>query len=384
MWVKYKTHSMAGIYLHIPFCRKACHYCDFHFSTSFGLKDEILHFMRRELELRLNAITEVSSIYFGGGTPSVLSGEEISDFMRIIRQQFDLTPSLEVTLEANPDDLTAEKLTEFKSAGINRLSVGVQSFYDEDLEWMNRSHNAQQAEQSLRLAADFGFENLSLDLIFGYPLLTEEKWNYNISRALQLPINHISCYSMTVESGTALFHQIKKGQTPHLPDELSNVQYLKLIDRLTSSGWDHYEHSNFCLPGKRSRHNSAYWDGLPYLGIGPGAHGFMDRKRYWNPSSNSQYVRAWKAGENPENWEELSTLDIHNEFLMTQLRQSRGLQLEGYQEKFGEHMLHLLLSEAEPFLHNEQLIQEDGHLRLSLKGRLISDHIIAELFQLEA
>jgi len=375
---------MAGIYLHIPFCRKACHYCDFHFSTSFKTKSEVLQSMVKEIQSRAHESDRIDSIYFGGGTPSILNVSELNLLLSCIKQTFSISNACEITLEANPDDLNPKKLAELYQAGINRLSIGIQSFFEEDLNWMNRTHNAEQALHCVTDAHKAGIKNISIDLIFGYPLLTQAKWESNLQRAFSLPIQHLSCYSMTVELGTALYHQIKQGQTPPPVDENANSQYEYLMDEMAQHGWEHYEISNFAKPGHHSKHNSSYWSGQAYIGIGPGAHGFTGKERYWNPAHNIRYLQAWQENNNPEEIEVLEAKDLHNEFILTQLRQSKGIDQKDYQARFSSQQWQILMQEADEHLKTGHLQFTENQLSLTRQGKKLADSIISDLFQVEA
>lgn len=283
---------MAGIYLHIPFCKQACYYCNFHFSTSLAQKDAMVQAILREIQLQQNYLDglAVSSIYFGGGTPSILPEEDLQALLQALHQHFNITPDAEITLEANPDDLTAAKLAALKAAGINRLSIGVQSFHEEDLQWMNRAHNSQQATQCITLAQAAGFENITIDLIYGGPTLSDEGWAANVQQAIALKVPHLSCYALTVEAGTALDHFIKKKKMAAVDTDKAARHFEQLMQWMQAAGYEHYEISNFALPGWHSRHNSSYWQGKSYLGIGPSAHSFNGTSRQWNIANNTAYI----------------------------------------------------------------------------------------------
>ena len=304
---------MAGIYIHIPFCKQACHYCDFHFSTSLKHKDELLQCIHEELQLQRPYLENqtVETIYFGGGTPSLLSASELNKIIDTVHQNFEVLNQAEITLEANPDDLGIEKLKELRNTAINRLSIGVQSFFDEDLKWMNRAHQAQEAETAVKRAQDFGLENITIDLIYGYPLLSDEKWNNNIQKTIDLTIPHISSYSLTVESQTALDSFIKKGQQKPLDEMQSATQFKFLIQELTQNGFEHYEISNFAKPNQYAKHNTNYWRGIHYLGIGPSAHSFNGQSRQWNIANNAKYIQEITLKKVPFT---LETLSLENKF----------------------------------------------------------------------
>lgn len=280
---------MAGIYFHIPFCKQACHYCDFHFSTSLRYKDELLAAMLQELVLRKPYLEEqtIESIYFGGGTPSLLNETELSRLIDAIETNYSISRNVEITLEANPDDLYAAKVTDFRKTNINRFSIGIQSFFEEDLKWMNRAHNASEAESAIKRVQDAGFENITADLIYGFPLLSDEKWAANIEKMTSMDVPHISAYSMTVEPQTALGSFIKTGKQKPMNEGQSADQFVLLMEQLEGKNYEQYEISNFARGEAYSKHNSNYWRGVSYLGIGPSAHSFNQESRQWNISNNA-------------------------------------------------------------------------------------------------
>ena len=372
---------MAGLYLHIPFCRQACHYCDFHFSTSLRLKEPLLCALLRELELRRDYLrgAELQSIYFGGGTPSVLEVEELERLLDKIFALHRVAPDAEITLEANPDDLSPEKCRRLAATPVNRLSIGIQSFHDEDLRFMNRAHDARQAHAALRAALDAGFENLTLDLIYGTPTLDDERWLDNLRQALSYGVPHLSCYSLTVEPRTALAAFIQQGKAP-APDEAAAArQFELLMDFAAAAGFEHYEISNFARPGFIARHNSAYWKGLPYLGIGPSAHSFDGRSRCWNIAHNPRYIRALERGELPAQTETLTPAQRYNEYVLTGLRTRWGCTLEGVR-RFGEELPAHFLRAAEPHLRSGALLRRGECFALSRAGKLLADRIALDLF----
>jgi len=340
--------------------------------------------MERELALRLaqQSISHVSSIYFGGGTPSLLNAHEIARFLDLLSSKYSLE-GIEITLEANPDDLSKNKLNELKLAGINRLSIGIQSFFEEDLRWMNRSHNAQQAETCLDNASALGFKNLNADLIFGYPLLSDDKWQGNMEKMLEYPINHLSTYSMTVESGTALHHAIIHKKEKPMEEGQAEKQYRMIMKFLESKGWEHYEISNFCLPGNPSQHNSAYWSGEPYLGIGPSAHGYNGSERYWNIANNAQYLRGIDEGILPEEIEILKRKDQLNEMLLTRLRTAQGLNKAAFFAKFEQRALTSLIHQIQTPEMLPYFFMDDAFIRLNKEGFLLADYLISQLFEVD-
>lgn len=372
---------MAGIYLHIPFCRQACHYCNFHFSTSLKLKNEFVAALLKEIQLQQNYLPAepVNTIYFGGGTPSLLTIDELSSVLQTIRQTFTVAADAEVTLEANPDDIVEEKLQHWKQAGINRLSIGVQSFFEEDLRWMNRAHTAQQAIGNLQLARQY-FDNITIDLIYGTPTLPDDKWQHNVQQAIALGITHLSCYALTVEPGTALAHMVKKHTTIDVNTEDQARQFLLLMDWMQQAGYEHYEISNFALPSKRSRHNSSYWQGASYLGLGPSAHSFNGQSRQWNVANNALYINSLKEGKVPFEIEHLTNTQRLNEYIMTSLRTVEGLNLNYVTGQFGPKAAATLQREATQFMETGKMQLNNGYLQLTKEGKLFADGIAAELF----
>lgn len=373
---------MAGIYLHIPFCKKACHYCDFHFSTSWKYKNEMLEAIHKELELQGSYLENqsIETIYFGGGTPSVLDPQEIRKVLDKIASLHPIASSAEITLEANPDDLDAAKVQGLKQTGINRFSIGIQSFFEEDLRWMNRAHTASEAESSVMRVQDAGFENITLDLIYGYPLLTDAKWQTNISKVISLGVPHVSAYSMTVEQRTALASFIKKGRQQPMNDSQSAEQFQILIDKLEAAGFEQYEISNFAKPGKHSIHNTNYWKGILYLGVGPSAHSFNGESRQWNIANNAKYIDALTKGMVPSEIEVLSRKDRVNEYIMTSLRTAWGMDLNKISLDFGKEYLQEINERLKEFLEKGLVVHSDSFITLSYEGKLFADHIASELF----
>lgn len=377
---------MSGIYLHIPFCKQACHYCDFHFSTSMKKKKEMMVMMAREIALRSDWFsgstpTVIETIYFGGGTPSVLDSADLNFLLDTIDKHFKVGSSPEITVEANPDDLTSDYLKALSRTPVNRLSIGVQSFFEEDLRLMNRAHNATQALASVQMATDF-FDSISLDLIYGIPGLTDEKWMQNINRALQLGVSHISSYALTVESKTALAHFVKKGIIPKPDDAQAQAQFLMIIDQLEAHDFVHYELSNFAKEGYFSKNNSAYWLGKPYLGIGPSAHSFNGVQRGWNVSNNSQYIHALHENLLPLEVETLSLTDRYNEYVMTGLRTIWGVDLGRLETEFGPRFKTYFLQQAASHLEQHLLYIDGEIVRTTRKGKFLSDGIASDLFLL--
>ncbi len=375
---------MAGIYIHIPFCKQACHYCDFHFSTSLKKKQELLAALKHELFLRKQELNgeEIETIYFGGGTPSILAMEEINALIEAVYQNYTVVDQPEITLEANPDDLDSATILRLAQSKVNRLSIGIQSFGEEDLKMMNRAHNATEAITCLQEVVQY-FDNISIDLIYGIPNLSNERWLANIQRVLDLGIPHISCYALTVEERTALNKLIQKGVIPSPKEEVAHAHFMLLIDKLKQSGYIHYELSNFAKPGYYSKNNSAYWLGKKYLGIGPSAHSFDGKYRSWNISNNPLYIKAIEAGELPSEIEELSITDRYNEYVMTGLRTIWGVDLARIEHEFGSTFHEYLVRESASFIADGLMHEAAGILTITDKGKFLSDGIASDLFWLD-
>ncbi len=376
---------MAGIYIHIPFCKQACHYCDFHFSTNLKYKDAMIQALLRELDLRKNYLSAeyIDTIYFGGGTPSLMEEKDISAVLKKIYQLYPINSNPEITLEANPDDLNAKNLKSFQHIGINRLSIGVQSFIQRDLEWMNRAHTSNEALDSIKRAQDIGLENISIDLIYGIPGLSDKEWKENIQQAIELEIKHISSYALTVEKGTALGSWVSKGRVKSPDEEQAAAQFELLMDEMAANGFEHYEISNFCKPGFHSRHNSSYWEAKKYLGIGPSAHSFNKHSRQWNVANNHQYIDQLDRGVLPATVEELSMENQLNEYLMISLRTNKGINLTYIRDEFGSEILETLEKNFEPFLEQKLLSLENNFCKTTKAGKLMADKIASDLFILE-
>ena len=373
---------MAGIYIHIPFCKKACHYCDFHFSTSLKYKSDMLNAIMKELVLQqayLNTTT-LESIYFGGGTPSLLTQTELTQIFDVITKLYQIANNAEITLEANPDDLTSRKLSELAQTPINRLSIGIQSFHDEDLQWMNRSHNAHEATNSIKRAQDTGFDNLTIDLIYGYPLLSDTKWIQNINQATSLAIPHISAYCITVEQGTALAHLINNKQQATIIDEQGANQLLLAMDLLERKGFEQYEISNFCQTNKQGKHNANYWKQQKYVGIGPSAHSYNGTTRQWNIKNNLKYIESISKDLIPAEIETLSIENRLNEYMMTSLRTSWGMDLNKIHVNFGEQENDRIRESLTTFKENNWINIEADTVTLTKQGKLFADYISASLF----
>ncbi len=373
--------NMAGIYIHIPFCRKACHYCNFHFSTSLQQINAMAKAICTEAELRCNYINEkVNTIYFGGGTPSLLNVENFSLKIESLKKLFFIDKDAEITLEANPDDITTEKLYSWKDCGINRFSIGVQSFFDEDLVWMNRAHNATQAFECIKLAQQAAFKNISIDLIYGTPGLTDERWMQNLQTALSLDVPHLSCYALTVEANTALSKMIEQNKHKNVSTNKQSRQFELLMKWATSAGYEHYEISNFAKPGFRSKHNSSYWQGKHYLGLGPSAHSYNGVSRQWNVANNALYIKNIEKGIVPFELEQLTSTQKLNEYIMMSLRTTEGLQLNYIYNVWGEKALDKLQKDSFKFIKQTLMKRVSNNLVLVNKGKLFADGIAAEMF----
>jgi oxygen-independent coproporphyrinogen-3 oxidase len=378
---------MSGIYIHIPFCKQACHYCDFHFSTSIKKKDEMVLALAKELQLRKDEFQFdaefqcIETIYFGGGTPSVLNVEDVRLLIDTVRQNYPVSQNPEITLEANPDDLSEENLKAFAAIGINRLSIGIQSFFEEDLELMHRAHNSAQAKKCLELATRY-FDNISLDLIYGIPGMTNERWQQNIETALSFGIPHISSYALTVEPKTALNKLIQTGKVAAPKDEVAQEHFMILVETLEAKGFLHYELSNFGKENYFSRNNSAYWLGKKYIGIGPSAHSYDGISRSWNVANNTLYLKAIQKDELPHETEILTPEDRYNEYIMTGLRTIWGVSLVRIEQEFGTDYLNYLKQQSQKFINDDLLVITDGILKPTLKGKFLTDGIASDLFYL--
>ena len=369
---------MPGIYLHIPFCKQACHYCDFHFSTSMAKKERIVLALADELKMHRNGET-VETIYFGGGTPSVLSDTEISSLIKTVYDNFDVAENPEITLEANPDDLPETRFQSLKECGINRLSIGIQSFFDDDLRLMNRAHDAGQSLRAINAAVQV-FDNISIDLIYGIPAMSNERWKSNIEIALASGVPHISSYALTVEPRTALHKMVADGRVKTPSEDLAAEQFEILSQTLVQNGFIHYELSNFAKPGYFSRNNSAYWLGKKYIGVGPSAHSYDGIARSWNIANNSLYLKGIESGNRNFESETLSLADRYNESVMTGLRTIWGISLSRMEAEFGTGMRQYLEKRAQRFIADGLLEISDEILRTTQRGKFLSDGISSDLF----
>ncbi|WP_104735432.1 radical SAM family heme chaperone HemW [Hanstruepera ponticola] len=374
---------MAGIYIHIPFCKQACHYCDFHFSTSLKKKGDMVFALQNELLLRKGELKNqvVETIYFGGGTPSLLTNDEIQEIINSVYSNYKVVENPEITLEANPDDLTNKCINELIDSPINRLSIGIQSFFEDDLKLMNRAHNANEAKSCLEEVTKH-FDNISIDLIYGIPNATNAQWLENIETALSYGVPHISCYALTVEPKTALHSFIKKGIIEDVDDEAALEQFHILLDILESNNFVHYELSNFGKTGYFSKNNTAYWQGKPYLGIGPSSHSFNGKQRGWNVRNNNKYIKSLQDNQLPIEWEVLTKTDRYNEYIMTGLRTIWGVSLSKIEAEFGISYKKYLLQQADKFINQHLLYIDNNQLLATKKGKFLSDGIASDLFKL--
>lgn len=375
---------MSGIYIHIPFCKQACHYCDFHFSTSMKKKDEMVLALAKELQMRKKEFENetIETIYFGGGTPSILTIDEIRFLIDAVYEHYVVAENPEITLEANPDDLSNERIIELSKTPINRLSIGIQSFFEEDLVMMNRAHNSAEASKCLEEATKY-FDNISLDLIYGIPGMSNEKWKQNIETALSFGIPHISSYALTVEPKTALNKLIQTGKIAKPKDEVAEAHFQILVETLEANGFIHYELSNFGKEKYFSKNNSAYWLGEKYLGIGPSAHSYDGISRSWNVSNNSIYLKSMEENKLPNETEFLTITNRYNEYVMTGLRTIWGVSLERIDKEFGNEYLDYLQKQSQKFINDDLLFMDNNILKPTKKGKFLTDGIASDLFYLD-
>lgn len=369
---------MAGIYLHIPFCKQACHYCNFHFTTSLRYKDDLVQALLEEIKMEQEYLQgePIETIYFGGGTPSLLTIDDCRLLVEGIYKHYTVVPGAEITLEANPDDINREKLHHWKQLGVNRLSIGVQSFFEEELRWMNRAHDAGHARQCIEWSLAEGFHNFSIDLIYGSPLLTDAMWEQNVKTALDYGITHLSCYALTVEEKTPLHKQINALKKEDVDADKQARQFLQLMQWLRGAGYEHYEVSNFAKPGYRSRHNSSYWTGTKYLGLGPSAHSYNGTERRWNIANNNVYIKGITTHRPAHETEVLSPGDRLNEYIMISLRTMEGMNLEKVGDRERERIERLLTF----YVNDGLVIVQHNTARLTDEGMLMADGIASRLF----
>ncbi|MBS1975810.1 MAG: radical SAM family heme chaperone HemW [Bacteroidetes bacterium] len=372
---------MAGLYLHIPFCKQACYYCDFHFSTDSKYRIDLLKAMEKELSLQKDYLRGqvMGTVYLGGGTPSLLTFQELKHLLAAIHENFTITAGAEITLEANPDDLQPWKLEELKSLGINRLSIGIQTFDDRLLEFLHRAHKGDEAVQSVLDARRSGFDNISIDLIYGIPGLTNEYWKETIRKALALSPEHISAYALTIEERTVFGHQLKKGKFPMADEEIVAQQFEILMDEMDTAGYQHYEISNFCKPGRMAVHNSNYWKREHYLGIGPSAHSYRGDSRQFNVKNNAIYIRSIDQGALPFEKEILSREDQINDYILTSLRTSWGLNALTLLEEWNDDLWTRSSAQLHGLIDAGMIEFADPILRLTRKGKLLADKIAEDL-----
>lgn len=372
---------MAGIYLHIPFCRQACTYCNFHFTTSMRYKNDFVKALAKEAETEKEYLKgeRINSIYFGGGTPSILEISNLEFLISNLFKNYTVAENAEISLEANPDDITSKRLSEWKDLGINRLSIGIQSFFEKELRWMNRAHNAERAVNSLQLARK-EFDNITIDLIYGSPLLTDEMWKQNVDRAIESGIPHLSCYALTVEEKTPLHKLINTNKTPNVDNDKQARQFLLLMQWLKEKDYDHYEVSNFAKPGFRSRHNSSYWKGEKYLGLGPSAHSYNEIERRWNVANNNLYIKSINEDCVQRETELLTSTQKLNELIMISLRTMEGLDLNKLEREFGIKERERIEKKVQKFATSNLVTLNNSVVQLTDEGMLRADGIASELF----
>jgi len=372
---------MAGIYIHIPFCRQKCNYCDFYKTVNTSLISKFLDALTKELHERKNYINSmpVETIYFGGGTPSVLKEKELDEILTLIHKEFVITNNSEITLEANPDDLSEDYLKQIYRSGINRLSIGIQSFKDEYLKKMNRRHNAKQAIKSVENAVKTGINNISTDLIYGLPGLKNKDWQYSLDQVFKLPVLHLSAYHLTYHEGTAFYSRLKKGSLKELDEEDSISQFETLVETTQQNGFEQYEISNFAKNKQYSKHNTAYWLGKKYLGLGPSSHSFNGTSRRWNISHVETYIKAFDQNISWFEDEVLTENEKYNEYILTRIRTIWGVSKDEIESNYGEEKVSYFLSNVQKYLISKQVIQKDDVFTLSKKGMFVSDEIMTDL-----
>lgn len=375
---------MSGIYIHIPFCRQACHYCDFHFSTNFKTKTDLVVALSMEMQLRSEEIMRQyhrpETLYFGGGTPSILSHKELSLIFESLHDHFDLSDCKEITFEANPEDITQSNLNFWLQLGINRLSLGIQSFQHEKLNFTNRNHDPQGALSALELIQQYSFKNVTADLIFGIPPFELEQWKTDLNQLISFEIPHLSIYGLTIEPRTVFGNWQNKGKLIATDEALMECAFRLTHELLKDHNYEHYEISNYAKKGHESLHNSAYWEGKVYLGLGPGAHSFDGKKRSYNVSNNAKYIQSIQSQSLPSTHEQLTDLDRLNETVFTQLRTKKGLDLSQLKSKYGKDLLHDYSHQIEEWQHQGLIIQNNNNLKLTLDGMLLADEISLKMF----
>ena len=373
---------MAGIYIHIPFCKSKCAYCNFFSLASESKINDYVEALKKEIVLRKNYLggETVKTIYFGGGTPSLLSVKNIEEILELLNKNYEIVSSPEITLEINPDTIDREKMSSLKKIGVNRMSVGIQSFDDEDLRYLGRRHDSRHAMLVLEDLKQTDFEKITLDLIYGMPTLTEEKWNKNLDIFFSTGITHLSAYALTVEPKTILGQRIEKGELQSVSEEETIRHYNILVERTKENGFEHYEISNFAKEGFRSQHNSIYWRDEKYLGLGPSAHSYDGKSRQWNISNLTKYIQLVGDAELFYEKEILSTEDKFNEYVMTSLRTSWGCDIDKIERDYGKSYAHHFLKNIKKYLENGEMLKENNTYFLSEEGKLFADGIAADLF----
>ncbi|TWV15600.1 radical SAM family heme chaperone HemW [Bacteroidaceae bacterium HV4-6-C5C] len=376
---------MAGIYIHIPFCKTRCIYCDFYSTIRLKSTSEFIHALCRELEQRKNYLSgeKIETIYFGGGTPSQLSQDEFQQVFDTIGKYYDIASLEEVTLEANPDDLSLEYVHSLRQLPFNRISIGIQTFQDNTLKLLKRRHSGQEAIEAVKRCRENGFNNISIDLIYGLPGETESTWEKDLMQAVEVNVEHISAYHLTYEKGTPLYKMLQQSRVKEVDENRSIHFFSTLIDTLRKAGYEHYEISNFCKPGKESRHNTSYWKGIPYLGCGPSAHSFNGHSREWNKASLTDYLLSAETGKRLYEIEELDLYTRYNEKIITGLRTKWGISLKDIEGEFGEELASYCTKQAEKYIHNGTLKLEDSRLKLTQDGIFVSDGIMSDLLFIE-
>jgi len=372
---------MAGIYIHIPFCRQKCYYCDFYKTLNTSLTKSFFSTLKKEVQQNSDYLENepVETIYFGGGTPSVLTENELTEIINLLNNEFHVLPSAEITFEANPDDLSTEYLKGIYNAGVNRLSIGIQSFQDKHLIKMNRRHNTNQAVESVENAAKTGFENISVDLIYGLPNLTDNEWNESLNRVFQLPVQHLSAYHLTYHEGTVFYNWLKKGTLNELKEPQSISQFNMLIKEAEKNGFEQYEISNFAKSRMYSKHNKSYWFGRKYLGLGPSAHSFNGVSRRWNISSVEDYIKAIQNNKSYFEEEVLSENNKYNEYILTRIRTVWGVSTDFIQSNFGEKKVAHFLKNIAKYKSSDLVIQDNNVFTLTKNGLFVSDEIMTNL-----
>ena len=373
---------MAGIYIHIPFCHKACYYCDFHFSTSLKLKKELIGAICKELKLKNKYLGSlpVETIYFGGGTPSILEEKYIAKILKTIYKYFSTSDSLECTFEVNPNDLTFDKTRSLIKLGVNRFSVGAQSFDEKQLKLLNRSHTSKQIERSIKLIQDLGVNNINIDLMYGTPNLKNKLWENNLMKAVSLNVTHMSCYCLTIEKGTVFHKMVNSGSLKLGSDENIKLQFLTMREVLRRNNFIHYEISNFCIPSFESKHNSSYWKGKNYLGVGPSAHSFNGKKRHWNINNNYKYIDALKNDNNYFEEEILTKKNIANEYILTNIRTNKGLKRSTLSRLTNNIEYNKLMSQLDKLVNDSLVINKKDRFYLTQNGMILCDKITTDLF----